>query len=514
MNGERNGHAIGSRLNIVQRLAKNNMSQLRYVPFDQLHREFGIIKDANKSTDVILLIESQAMLNSSNWHPERLFFLISSARHFANELRFEGFNVLYLKAENTSVGLNMAAAKFPTSTLTCVEQSSYRLSKKLSEAGAKVLPNDFFLTSRELFASWASSQKSFLMENFYRKQRVRLDILMEGDSPIGASWNFDKENRLPPPKNYVWPEYLEHERDEIDSQVATELNMTPTNFWATTRKGALNQLRHFVDSHLPYFGPYEDAMALDSWSLHHSLLSPYLNNGLLHPQEVQTEVLQAFNNGSVPIASAEAFVRQLIGWREYVNGMYWFLGENYRNHNQLGATRKLLPLFLDAEKTKMNCMKNTISDLQERSWVHHIPRLMLLSNLALLSGVNPQEFLTWMREQFIDAADWVMVPNVIGMGMHADGGLMMTKPYVSGGAYISKMSNYCKGCIYDPKLRVGSQACPFTTLYWDFLNRHKDHFAENHRMKQQYFGLNRLADRADLSERAAQVLLGLDQGKI
>ena len=194
--------------------------------------------------------------------------------------------------------------------------------------------------------------------------------------------------------------------------------------------------------------------------------------------------------------------------------MYWFLGPDYRNKNKLEAKRKLLPLFTDPSKTQMNCMKETVSDINSRAWVHHIPRLMILSNLALLTGTNPQEFLDWMREVFIDASEWVMVPNVIGMGVHADGGQMMTKPYAAGGAYISRMSNYCKGCTYNPKLRTGDTACPFTTLYWDFLDRHQEEFAKNHRMARQYFGLKRLSDLPELKERARNVLEGLEAGTI
>jgi len=352
------------------------------------------------------------------------------------------------------------------------------------------------------------------MENFYRLQRSRLNILIEKGKPTGGAWNFDKENRLPPPKKYEGPPYLEHERDQIDLKVAKELGHTPTTTWATTRTGALAQLKNFIDNHFAEFGPLEDAMTTDNWALHHSLLSPYLNNGLLHAEEVIAAAIKAFDAGKVPIESCEGFVRQIIGWREYVNGMYWFLAPDYRENNQLKATRKLLPLFTDSSKTKMNCIKETVSDIEERAWVHHIPRLMLLSNLALITGTNPQEFLDWMREVFIDASEWVMVPNVIGMGVHADGGAMMTKPYAAGGAYISRMSNYCKGCEYNPKLRIGESACPFTTLYWDFLDRHRETFVKNHRMSQQVFGLNRLSDLPELKVRAQEVLKGLEQGTI
>ena len=255
-------------------------------------------------------------------------------------------------------------------------------------------------------------------------------------------------------------------------------------------------------------------MAGDNWALHHSLFSPYLNNGLLDPRECVDAVVAAYRRGAAPIESVEAFVRQVIGWREYINGMYWFLGEDYRSLNGLEAGRDLLPAFTDSTRTDMNCVKTVVADVEKRAWAHHIPRLMVLSNLALVTGTNPQQFLDWMREQFIDASDWVMVPNVIGMAVHADGGQLMTKPYAAGGSYLSKMTTYCKGCVYDPKKRTGADACPFTTLYWDFLDRHKETFKKNHRMAQQLAGLTRLGDLGDLRERASVVLSGLEAGEI
>jgi len=490
------------------------MKRIIYIPFDHLHRKFGALKGTNPQEDVIALVESARMTTGRNWHKERLFFLISSARHFAQSLEEEGFSVEYVKAATTIDGLKIIEKKYPKLPIICAEPSSFRQYETLKNYGVSFVDNDFFLTPRSLFLSWANEQKSFVMESFYRKQRVRLGILMDGKEPTGGAWNFDKENRLPPPKQYEGPAYLEHNRDEIDKAVAAELGHTPATTWATTRKGALAQMKNFFDNHFGEFGPLEDAMTTQNWALHHSLLSPYLNNGLLHASEVISAAMKAFNSGSIPIESAEGFVRQIIGWREYVNGMYWFLGPDYRDNNELGANRQLLPLFSDPNKTSMNCMKQTVSDINERAWVHHIPRLMLLSNLALVTGTNPQEFLEWMREVFIDASEWVMVPNVIGMGVHADGGRMMTKPYAAGGAYISRMSNYCKGCVYDPKLRVGENACPFTTLYWDFLDRHRETFAKNHRMSQQVFGLNRLSDLPQLKVRAQEVLKGLEQGTI
>ena len=489
------------------------MKRILYVPFDQLHRRYGILKSANPQEDLIVMVESKRMTTGDQWHKVRLYFLISSARHFAEELKTEGFTVHYVQAETTEVGLKKIQESENLPIYAC-EQSSYRLTKSLENLGATFLENDFFLTPRKLFFQWAEKQKSFVMENFYRAQRIRLNILVEGEKPVGGEWNFDKENRLPPPKNYTFPPYLVHSPDSIDTAVAHQLHITPPTDWATSRSGALKVLKNFLDNHFAHFGPYEDAMTTENWALHHSLLSPYINNGLLHPSEVIAEALKRYKKGDIPIASCEGFIRQIIGWREYINGMYWFLGEEYKENNHLSANRKLLPLFTNSASTKMNCVKNIISDIENRAWTHHIPRLMVLSNLALITGTNPQEFLDWMRRTFIDASDWVMVPNVIGMGLHADNGKMMTKPYVAGGAYISRMSNYCSQCSYDPKLRTGESACPFTTLYWDFLDRHKETFKKNHRMSQQVFGIGRLKDLPELKERAKEVLTGLDKGII
>ena len=490
------------------------MKRILYIAFDHLHRNFGVLKDADPQNDLIVLVESARMTSGRPWHPLRLHFLMSSAHHFAQDLRSEGFTVEYITSATTTDGLDQVRAKHGDLPIVAAQPSSFKQSANLSAYGVTFIDNDFFLTPRSLFSHWALSQKSFLMENFYRGQRIRLGVLVEGNSPVGGAWNFDKENRLPPPKNYEWPPYLEFAPDEIDKNVAQQLGIAAPNTWATTRTGALAALANFIENHFAEFGPYEDAMPSDNWALHHSLLSPYINNGLLHPSEVVKAAVKAFDSGKIPIASCEGFIRQVIGWREYVNGMYWFLGEDYRNNNQLGAQRPLFPLFTDPDKTSMNCVKSIVGDIKDRAWVHHIPRLMVLSNLALITGSNPQEFLDWMRENFVDASEWVMVPNVIGMGLHADGGAMMTKPYAAGGAYISRMSTYCKGCAYNPKLRVGETACPFTTLYWDFLDRHREDFAKNHRMSQQLFGINRLSDLPQLKERAVEVLEGLNRGEI
>lgn len=488
--------------------------RLLLVPFDHLNADRGVLKNADPATDIVLLVQSERMITGRSFHKERLFFLISSARHFAMELEKSGFTVLFIEAETTTAGIAEARESVGELPVVCAEPSSFMQRSQLAKFGVEFIENDFFLTPRELFADWAGSQKTFVMENFYRLQRKRLGLLMEGDKPSGGQWNFDHDNRLPPPKNYTWPERLEHQRDELDLEVIEELGHEPSSTWATTRAGALKQLEHFLDNHLAGFGPYEDAVSKDDWSLHHSLLSPYLNNGLLHASEVVAAVIDRYEQGLAPIGSVEAFVRQVIGWREYINGMYWFLGEDYRELNGLQATRKLLPLFTDSAKTQMACVKSAVQDVEKRAWTHHIPRLMILSNLALVTGTNPQQFLEWMRTQFIDATEWVMVPNIIGMGVHADSGRLMTKPYAAGGAYINRMTEHCKGCVYDPKKRAGENACPFTTLYWDFLDRHSEEFKKNHRMSQQVNGLTRLSDLPELRDRAKQVLEGLSEGTV
>jgi deoxyribodipyrimidine photolyase-related protein len=490
---------------------------------DHLNRYRGVLQGATPATHQILVIESARMLETRKWHIQRLFFLLAARDHFIAELKGEGFTVTFIKSADTRSGIEEFRKKYPGLEIEVAEPSSHKQYEDLKKCEVTFIENDFFLTSRALFAQWANAQKSLVMENFYRAQRVRLDILMEGGQPLGGKWNYDADNRLPPPKGaHTWPKYLEHQRDEIDTAVLKEIKTRglqtfgddPDTTWATTRKGALKQLDHFLKNAFTEFGAYEDAMPNESWAVNHSLLSPYLNVGLLHADEVVEAALKKFAEGGIPLSGAEGFIRQIIGWREYINGLYWHFGDLYRDENALAANRPLLPLFEDSSKTKMNCVSTQVRDIEARAWVHHIPRLMVLSNLALITGTSPQEFLDWMRRAFIDAADWVMVPNVIGMSLHADGGRLATKPYASGGSYISKMGNFCKACEFDPKKRVGADACPFTTLYWDFLERNRERFAKNHRMGQQLAGINRLSDLPQLKERSQEVLELLSRGEL
>lgn len=492
---------------------------LIYLAHDHLHRQKGALASARPETHDIVIVESERMLKSARWHRQRIFFMLSAARHFATELREEGFVVHLVKASNTATGISELAPQYER--VIAMEPSSYRLSRSLSELGVAFVPNDLFLTPRTLFLDWAKNQKQLKMENFYRWQRVRLDLLMVDDEPLGGRWNFDDENRLSPPQEpHPWPQYPQQLRDQIDEEVIDAISdldlmgSLSSKTWGTTRSAALKQLEFFLENSFADFGPYEDAMTTSSWQLYHSLLSPYLNVGLISAEEVVASAIKKFRKDKIPIASCEGFIRQIIGWREYINGIYWFFGEDYRSKNHFSSERNLLPLFTDSAATKMACVADSIQQIEERAWVHHIPRLMVLSNLAMLADINPQQFLSWMREVFIDAADWVMVPNVIGMSTHADGGMMSTKPYVAGGAYISRMSNYCQSCVYNPKERTGENACPFTTLYWHYLARNRELLRKNHRMFQQLNGINRLKDIEETLLQGDHILDALEQGKV
>ena len=446
--------------------------------------------------------------------------MISAARHFAEFLKSKGFQVLYLKSETTRDGIKELIKSSGIKHVMSVEPSSHRLYENLKDL-VEYIPNDFFLTSRSDFSGWAKSQKKLLMENFYRYQRKRLKVLMNGDKPVGDKWNFDAENRGSVPKGYKFPKYLSYEFDAIDKEVIKELDASKLNLWgnkpdgtwSTSRDGAIKQLKYFLNKHLNDFGPLEDAMTTENWALHHSLLSPYLNLGIIHAREVISETLSFAKKNKVTISSLEGFIRQIIGWREYVNGLYWHFGPEYKESNFWKAKGKLLPLFEDSKRTEMNCVRTIVGEIESRAWVHHIPRLMVLSNLAQLTETSPQEFLAWMRRVFVDASDWVMVPNVIGMSMHADGGRMMSKPYLAGGAYINRMSDYCKGCRFNPKLRVGEEACPFTVLYWNFVDKNFETLRKNARLAQQVHGIKRLDDVSEIRADAKLLIKQMRAGK-
>lgn len=488
---------------------------------DQLNTSLGALATAAPATHRVLLVESAAKVSSQRWHIQRAHFVLTSMRRFAIELRAAGFEVDERRSASLAAGLAEHRAEFAPQRVVAMEPASRDGLALLQRLGVEVVRSNQFLCHPDEFAEWAKGRTSFTMEHFYRWQRRRLGLLMDGAEPAGGRWNFDAENREPPPKDASgrWPEPLRDEPDDLDREVVDGLRphtwgAEPDGTWATTRQGALARLDHFVERALPHFGPHEDAMTTASWHLAHSLLSPYLNIGLLLPGEVCAAAEAAYRAGRVPLAGVEGFIRQIIGWREYVWGLYWLWGPEYAARNELGAHRPLPPVFTGAATTQMRCVAHTLQSLHDRGWVHHIQRLMILGNLALLAGVSPQDMTRWMWAGFVDGAEWVMVPNVIGMSLHADGGLMATKPYAAGGAYIDRMSDYCKGCPFDRKVRTGEDACPFTTLYWDFVARHADRFGRNPRMVQQVRAAQRLGDLPAVRKRAVDVLRRLDAGEL
>jgi deoxyribodipyrimidine photolyase-related protein len=439
-------------------------------------------------------------------------------RRFAGELEAAGFEVDYRTADSFATGLASHRAAFRPGSVRAMEPMSYRMLGHLDRLEVDVVRSNQFLCHYEDFRVWAQDRPRLVMEDFYRMQRRRLGYLMDGDEPAGGAWNFDAENREPPPRDgRSWPSPVRSRLDDLDRTVIGALpdaavGRQPDGTWATSRRAALARLRHVVEEVLPIFGPHEDAMLTGEWSMGHTLLSPYLNLGLLYPDEVCDAAEAAYRDGTVPIASAEGFIRQIIGWREYVWGTYWLWMPDYLRMNELDADRPLPPLYRSGP-TDMQCVSESLRAVHDHGYAHHIQRLMVLGNLALLTGVVPTDLVEWMWASFVDGAEWVMLPNVIGMSLYADGGMMATKPYAAGGNYINKMSDYCGGCRFDPKQRVGDKACPFTSLYWDFLARNRDRLAGNHRMGRQLQAANRLGDMEAVRERAADVLDRLDDGR-
>lgn len=486
---------------------------------DQLDRTLGALGAARPDTHRIVLVEGREPLEGRRWHRQRAHLVLTSMRRLAAELTAEGFDVDHRVAPTIAQGVRAHVAEFAPDELLVTEPNS-RTGRRVADAlGATQVRSDQFLCHHDDFAAWADGRRSLRMEDFYRWNRTRLGYLMDGDRPAGGRWNFDADNREPPPKDgRSWPEPVRTELDELDREVLASLpdscwGADPDGTWPTTRDEARRRLRHAIDVVLPRFGPHEDAMLSTSWHLAHTLLSPALNVGLLHPREVCDEIEAAYRSGDVPIASAEGLLRQIIGWREYVWGVYWLWGPDYAAMNELGATRPLPPVYTGAA-TSMRCVEHTMGALHDHGWTHHIQRLMVLGNLSLLGGVRPDELVEWMTVGFVDGAEWVMLPNVVGMALHADGGMMATKPYAAGGAYIDRMSDYCRPCRYDRTKRTGPDACPFTTLYWDFIARHSERFEHNARMVQPVRGAQRLGDLDEVREQAVELLARLDAGEL
>lgn len=453
--------------------------------------------------DELILPEVLSQFSKRTYHRKKAHIILSAIRHRALDPAVE-----LVKLENYRDFNQAAEVVHPTSR----EFLSWANAKELSIAPAKG-----FICSMENFQSWNQTRKAkrLILEDFYRWQRVQTGLLMQDGEPMGGQWNYDADNRLPPPKTGIsFPEPYVPSEDEIDEKVRWDLDQLEAKglakfsgadgprIFPVTRQEALLALRQFIDQRLATFGPYEDAVSENSWTMSHSMLSVPMNLGLLDPLEVATAAHQAYKSGAVPISSAEGFIRQVIGWREYVWQLYWHFGEEYTANNELKANRELPSVWkkLAHQETEARCLSKTIEVVAEQAWTHHIPRLMILGNIALQQGYSPKEVNNWFIDNFADGYKWVMPANVIGMSLYADGGMMSTKPYAAGGSYISKMTNHCASCKFDPKQRTGDKACPLTNGYWQLLDRNQERFSKNHRMIQAMAGLRKLKDRTELSQ--------------
>lgn len=490
---------------------------------DQLWSGQSALQSAVPQQTPVLFIESLHHAQKLPYHLQKLVLVWSAMRHFAEELRQAGWSVTYAQAEDFETPLLDWIKQYQITELrvmTPTDRPFTQLIQRLDLPCAVTLtPNNRFIWQDQEFIDWAKSHKRLLMEDFYREGRQRFNVLMQDKHPVGGRWNFDRENRKPPKGKLTLPEALWFKPDAITQEVIDWVKQSPAFKtsqdywqiepfqWAVTREQALQVLNFFIETRLSNFGPYQDAMVTGEQTMWHAMLSPYLNLGLLHPLEVVQAAEQAYlkNQGEWELNSVEGFVRQILGWREYMHGIYVYMGEDYPEYNWFNHTHPL-PDFYWTGETSMNCLHHVLSQVKETGYAHHIQRLMVLNNFGLIAGISPQELQDWFHTAFIDGYDWVMQANVIGMGQYADGGLMASKPYAASANYINNMSDYCKHCVYNPRDRVSENACPFNLMYWDFLARHYEKLKHNNRMRQILRNLERIPveELQQIRERAAQ----------
>ncbi|MGR3515817.1 cryptochrome/photolyase family protein [Sulfitobacter pontiacus] len=479
---------------------------------DQLTETLSALAQADKARDTVVMAEVADEAAYVRHHPKKIALIFAAMRKFAHALEQDGWTVAYTQLDDTDnagsiVGeLLRRAAQTGTSEVLATEPGEWRLIDKLKYAPLKVhlLPDDRFLATHAEFEAWAEGRKALRMEYFYREMRRKTGLLMEGDQPAGGKWNFDHDNRKAAPEDVTVDGPLRFDPDATTREVLELVQarfgdnfgaLEP--FWfATTRAEALQGLDHFIANALPRFGDYQDAMLNENEFLYHAILSPYLNIGLLNVTEICEAAANAYAAGHAPINAAEGFIRQIIGWREYVRGIYFLEGPDYTARNILGHDRDL-PWFYWGGETRMNCVAKAVGQTRTQAYAHHIQRLMVTGNFALLAGIDPAQVHEWYLAVYADAFEWVEAPNTIGMSQFADGGVIASKPYVSSGAYINRMSDHCKSCHYSVSAKTGDTACPFNLLYWHFLDRHRDRFSNNPRMGNMY----RTWDRMDADKR-------------
>lgn len=462
---------------------------------DQLWQNQAALASADdKSSLPVILIESWQYVQQRPYHQQKLVLIWSAMRHFAEELRGAGCQVTYTTSGDFETPLKAWIQAHNITELRVMTPNDrpflHLLQNLQLPCKITLIPNNQFLWTETEFKDWASSRKRLLMEDFYRASRQRFQVLMDGNKPVGGKWNFDKENRQPPKGKLNTPKALWFEPDAITQEVIEQVKSLslPTYGkiepfrWGVTREQALQVLDNFIEQRLPTFGPYQDAMVTGEETMWHSLISPYLNLGLLHPLEVIQAAETAYLDNDLDLNGVEGFIRQILGWREYIRGVYFYVDADYFQKNWFNHTQPLPEFFWDASKTDMNCLHQVLTQVEDSGYAHHIQRLMILSNFGLIAGISPQELENWFHSAFVDAYDWVMQTNVLGMGLFADGGVLASKPYAASANYINKMSDYCQGCKFDRKVRSGENACPFNFFYWDFLARHRDQLQSIGRM--------------------------------
>ncbi|APG63162.1 cryptochrome/photolyase family protein [Sphingorhabdus lutea] len=470
---------------------------------DQLTPKISSLKNADPMQDVILMAELPEEASYVQHHKKKIAFLFSAMRHFADELRQSGWTVLYITLDSPdnqgdfTAQTQKAIQHFKPQNIIVTDAGEWRLSQmfknwqNILKINIHIAPDTRFLCTEKEFENWAHGRKILRMEYFYRDMRRKTGLLMDDDKPVGGKWNFDTENRKPADNNLFMPQPKKFAPDATTQNI---LDLVSTRFdnnfgdiepftFAVTRDDARRAFDHFVQNALPNFGDYQDAMLEGEPFLYHSVIAQYLNCGLLDPLEICRKVEAAYHAGTVPINAAEGYIRQIIGWREYIRAIYWFKMPQYENENFFNHHRPL-PNFYWTGETDMSCVKDAIAQTKRHAYAHHIQRLMVTGNFAMLAGVNPHELHLWYLSVYADAYEWVEMPNTIGMSQFADGGLLASKPYAASGAYINRMSNYCKNCAYNVKKRTGKDACPFNALYWDFMSRHADKLKTNPRIGQ------------------------------
>lgn len=487
---------------------------LRLVLGDQLTASLASLAGLDRERDVVLMAEVMDEASYVPHHKQKIAFLFSAMRHFAATLETDGIRVRYVRLDdpdNTQTlggEVRRALADIGLASVMLTEPGEWRVREMMMnwrhELGVPVtiLDDDRFYCSRAEFSAWARGRRQYRMEFFYREMRRKTGLLMEGNEPAGGLWNYDKENRNPLPDRLFLPRRRRFEPDAITREVLALVGERfPGNFgdlepfgWAVTRTDALDALHHFIRDCLPDFGSFQDAMQTGEDFLYHGLISPYLNAGLLTAREVCEAAERAWAAGKAPINAAEGFIRQILGWREFVRGLYWERMPDYPKTNWLEAHRTL-PGFYWTGRTEMRCLSECVRTTREHAYAHHIQRLMVLGNFALLAGIEPEEIEAWYLLVYADAYEWVELPNVHGMVLFADGGVLASKPYAASGAYIDRMSDYCASCRFSPKKRTGESACPFTLLYWNFLLTHRERLAANPRMALALKNIDRLSER-------------------